>query len=91
MEFKVIDSQEFADYISSFGDARVPVVYQVLYGPRGTVQSARLESVGNWRADRFHTNDRLLEIHFNFQSGKPGQKQSANFRSPADCFPPFAN
>jgi hypothetical protein len=91
MEFKVINSQEFADYIASFGDAPVPVVYQVLYGPSGVVQGTRLESVGSWRAERFHANDQQLGIHFNFKSGKPGQKQTAHFHSPADCFPPKAN
>ena len=88
MEFKVINSQEFADYIASFGDGAVPVVYEVRYGPDGVAQGARLESVGSWQADRFHVNDRLLGIRHTFKGGKIGQKQTAKFRSPADCFPP---
>lgn len=91
MEFKAINSQEFADYISSFGDNRVPAVYQVLYRPGVTAQGVRLESVGSWRAYRFQVNDRLLQIRFNFKSGKPGRKQGGNFHLPADCFPPIAN
>lgn len=89
MEFKAAKSLEFADYISSFGDALVPVVYQVLYGTEGIAHSARLESVGSWQADKFNVNDRLLRIQFAFKGGKLGEKQKANFRAPADCFPPL--
>jgi hypothetical protein len=91
MQFKVINSQEFADYISSFGDAPVPVVYKVLYGSDGLAHGTRLESVGSWQADRFHVNDRLLSVHFTFKGGRPGQKQTANVHNPADCFPPKGN
>lgn len=91
MGFKVINSQAFADYISSFGDAMVPVVYQVLYGSDGLAHGKRLESVGSWGADRFPRNDRLLAISFKFKGSKPGQKQTANIHDPADCFPPKGN
>lgn len=88
MQFKVINSQEFADYISSFGDAPVPVVYQVSYGPDGLVHGTRLKSVGSWQADRFQVNDRLLGIGFTLKGGNPEQKRKAKLRNPADCFPP---
>jgi hypothetical protein len=88
MQFKVINSKEFADYISSFGGGLVPVVYQVSYGPDGLAHGARLESVGSWHADRFHVNERLLSVRFTFKGGKPGQKQTANVHDPTDCFPP---
>lgn len=91
MQFKETNSKEFADYISSFGDGPVPVVYQVLYGSDGLAHGKRLESVGNWQADRFPRNDRLLGISSTFQGGKPGQKQTANIHDPADCFPPRGN
>jgi len=91
MQFKGTNSKEFADYISSFGDGPVPVVYQVLYGSDGLAHGNRLESVGNWQADRFPRNDRLLGISFTFKGGKPGQKQRANIHDPAGCFPPKAN
>lgn len=91
MEFKVINSQEFADYIASFSSGAVPVVYEVRYGPDLLAQGARLESVGSWQADRFHVNERLLGIRYTFKGGKIGQKQTAKFHSPADCFPPKGN
>lgn len=91
MEFKVINSKEFADYIASFGDGAVPVVYEVRYGPDGLAQGSRLESVGSWQADRFHVNERLLGIRYTFKGGKIGQNQTAKSHSPADCFPPKAN
>lgn len=91
MAFKGVKSQEFADYISSFRDALVPVVYQVLYGSDGLAHARRLESVGSWQADRFPKNDRLLGIQFTFKGGKPGQKRTANIHDPADCFPPKGN
>jgi hypothetical protein len=91
MQFKTINSQEFADYISSFGDGLVPVVYQVSYGSDSLVRGTRLESVGTWRADRFHVNDRLLGTRYTFKGGKPGQKQPAKVHAPADCFPPKGN
>src|SRR5271168_4482114 len=67
MEFKGIKSQAFADYISSFGDVPVPVVYQVSYNANGFAGSAQLESVGTWQADRFPRNDRLLGISLTFK------------------------
>lgn len=91
MTFKVINSKEFADYISSFGDGRVPVVYQVLYRSDGSAHGARLESVGSWQADRFPVNDRLLSVVLHVQGRRPGQKQTANVNNPADCFPTKEN
>jgi hypothetical protein len=87
MDFKGINSIEFADYIASFGDARVPVVFEVVYGPDLLAQRARLNSVGSWRADRFQVNDRLLGITFKWDntSGKH------TLRFPAECFPPREN
>jgi hypothetical protein len=89
MEFKAIKSPEFADSISSFGDALVSVVYQVSYGPDGFAHRTRLESVGSWQAERFQVKDRLLGIHFAFKGGKPGQRQKVNFHAPEDCLPPL--
>ncbi|HEY3972820.1 MAG TPA: hypothetical protein VGM18_07435 [Candidatus Sulfotelmatobacter sp.] len=87
MNFKVIRSQEFAEYISSFGSAPVPVTYRVRYGSDGQAEAAKLDSVGNWQAERFPANDRLISIKFEFKKGQPSQKQETGYRSPADCFP----
>jgi hypothetical protein len=91
MTFKVINSKGFADYISSFGDGQVPVVYQVMYGADGFARGQRLESVGSWQADRFHLNEQALSVLYTFKGGKPGQKQPAHTNGTADCFPPKRN
>jgi hypothetical protein len=91
MQFRGTNSLQFADYISSFGDEPIDVVYEVRYGPDGLVHQAQLESVGSWQADRFPVNDRLLGIRSTFKDREPGQKQKAKLRNPADCFPPRRN
>jgi hypothetical protein len=88
MSFKIISSaenaKEFADYITSFEHGKVPVTYEVWYGQDAVVHEARLVSVGDWKRDRFRTNDTLLGVELKFSTGGP-QKQVVH--SPGDCFP----
>ncbi|SRR5229473_5334171 len=90
MNFKVIssreNSKEFADYITSFEHGKVPVTYEVSYGQDGVVRGARLVSVGNWKRERFQTNDTLIGVEMKFSPGG-SRKQSTYFHSPGDCFP----
>ncbi len=87
LSFKVINSPEFANYIASFGDDKVPVVYEVFYRPDGQPAGNRLASVGNWPADKFHHNEQLIGVHHTFKGGTPGKHQSFAFHGSADCFP----
>ncbi len=87
MSFKSINSQEFADYISSFGEDKVPVVYEVFYGPDGRARANRLARVGTWTSDRFPPNDRLVAVSNKFQGGAVGARQSVMLHGSEDCFP----
>jgi hypothetical protein len=90
MDFKVISSREnakeFADYITSFDHGKVPVTYEVAYGQDGVVHGARLLSVGDWKREKFQTNDTLLGVKIKFSPDGP-RKQSRNLSNPGDCFP----
>ena len=87
MSFKIVNSSEFADYISSFGSNKVPVTYEVAYDSNGRPGSKRLASVGTWPSDKFPTNDRLLAVSIEPKSLGPGHSQQFKMRGSADCFP----
>jgi len=90
MNFKVIsskeNSKEFADYITSFEHGKVPVTYEVSYGQDGVVHASRLVGVGDWKREKFQTNDTALGVEMKFVPGGP-RKQRTYFHSPGDCFP----
>ncbi len=87
MSFKATNSSEFAGYISSFGENKVPVVYDVVYGADGRAITNQLVSVGTWRSERFAHNDRLISVSVKFQGGLVGERQSFKLRGSEDCFP----
>jgi len=87
-DFAVTKSQEFADYIASFGAGKVPAIYEVRYGADGQLRRAILVRVGSWPGEKFHPNERLIGTRVLFRNGKPGHTQSAKIHNPADCFPP---
>jgi Arc/MetJ family transcription regulator len=90
MDFKVIssreNSKEFADYIASFDHGKVPVTYEIAYGQDGVVHGVQLVSVGEWKREKFRTNDTLLGVKIKF-SPDGSRKQSKNLSNPGDCFP----
>lgn len=88
LSFKTTNSQEFADYIQSFGQDKVPAVFDVAYGSDGHATSGHLVSVGVWKKDKFTHNDQLISITANFHGGAVGERQSFKVNSPGDCFPP---
>ncbi len=90
MSFKIVNSSEFADYISSFGSNKVPVTYQVAYDSNGRPGAKRLASVGSWQSDKFPTNDRLLAVSIKPKSLGPGRSQQFKLRGSSDCFPSAA-
>jgi hypothetical protein len=87
-DFKITTSKEFADYIASFGDAKVPVKYRVDYDRRDEVVGAILEAVGEWPQERFHANEKSLAVTFRMSAHRPA---GGHLSSPADCFPKPAN
>jgi hypothetical protein len=90
-DFKSTTTKEFADYIESFGDVKVPATYRVSYSPDGSARSAFLESVGKWPGEKFQHSERLIGVGITFHKGKVGQMQPAKIASPADCFPELEN
>jgi hypothetical protein len=91
-DFKVIssgaNSNEFANYVTSFGHGEVPVTYSVRYSANGLFLGAQLLQVGNWTRDKFHPNDGLLGVKITFHAASPGQVQRAKIDNPGECFPP---
>jgi hypothetical protein len=87
--FRVTTSKDFAGYISSFGNSKVPVKYAVDYDRNRQVVGAGLESVGTWPKDRFHMNELSLGTGFRAVVGK--EKISLHSRDPGDCFPNAAH
>jgi hypothetical protein len=85
LDFKTTTSKEFAEYVASFGDNRVPVKFHVDYDRTHQVVGALLEGVGEWPEERFHINERSLGTGFRTL---PNQRTSGgHFNNPADCFP----
>ncbi len=87
MSFKALNSQEFADYISSFQDNRIPVTYDVFYDHDGRPGGSRLASVGTWSRDRFPVNDRLLWVNFKSLGGASKKRQEYQLHGSSECFP----
>jgi hypothetical protein len=91
-DFSVIssgaNSNEFANYVSSFEHGKVPVTYSVRYSANSLFLGAQLLQVGNWTRDKFHPNDGLLGVRITFHAASPGQVQRAKIDSPGECFPP---
>lgn len=88
-DFKVTTSKDFADYIESFGNTKVPVKYRVDYDRNHQIVGAILESVGTWPGKRFNDNERSLGTGFRLI---PGQRNGGGrIRNPGDCFPNPAN
>jgi TonB family protein len=87
ISFRATNSKEFADYISSFGENKVPVVYDVVYDADGRARTNQLSSVGTWKSDRFAHNDRLISVSAKFQGDAVGERQVFEHHGSADCFP----
>jgi hypothetical protein len=87
MNFKVIssspDSAAFAHYIRSFARNEVPVTFKVMRGADNRFLGASLISVGDWPAEKFRTNDRLLGVQI---KPEPAKEVSVPLNSPGDCF-----
>lgn len=93
VSFKVIsagkNAREFADYVSSFEQGKVPIVYELLSSKEGRFVSARFLRVGDWTSDRFHPNDGVLGVQVTFKAGSDtGRTMPTRVSSPANCFPP---
>ena len=80
--FKTPESAEFANYIASFQDRKVPVTYD-LYDVQGHI-GAKLVTVGDWRAEQFHNDDGVIVPVI---TSVPGKSQIVHSESPGDCFP----
>jgi hypothetical protein len=74
---------EFASYVESFSDKKVPVTYDVLYGANGQARGARLARVGTCQSSKFGKSDGLITIRFTSRN-RPGH---AHARLPANCSP----
>jgi hypothetical protein len=79
-------SPDFLEYISSFGDKKVPAQYAVRYGSDGRV-SARFVSIGSWTWDRFPQNSGLLGVRVGVKLSKNEKVKPFHFNDPSDCFP----
>jgi hypothetical protein len=79
-------SKEFADYVESFGNRKVPVKYDVSYDRDRQVVGAGLISVGVWPAERFDITERSVASG---TRAVPNQSRSGALHGkvPADCFP----
>ena len=80
--FKAAESAEFANYIASFQNRKVPVTYD-LYDVQGHI-GAKLVTVGNWRAEQFHNDDGVIVPVITRVSGK---SQIVHSESPGRLFP----
>jgi hypothetical protein len=85
LDFKTTTSEEFAQYVESFGSNRVLVKFHVDYDRNHRVVGAALEGVGEWPGERFQINERSLATGFRTL---PNQRASGgHLHNPADCFP----
>jgi TonB family protein len=87
LSFKATNSHEFADYISSFGEHKVPVVFKVFYGADDRATAGQLVNIGTWGSERFAHNDQLMSVSAIFRGGTAGERQNFKLRGLADCFP----
>jgi hypothetical protein len=84
--FEATTTKEFADYVETFGNRKVPVLYEVKY-VNGQVVGAGLLSVGTWPKSRFNASEISLVTGFKL----PKLNGVMHSKNPADCFPPFGN
>jgi hypothetical protein len=86
VDFTRTESKEFADYVESFGNKKVPVKYDVIYDRDRQVVGAGLISVGVWPAERFDITERSLGSG---TRAVPNESRSGvlHIKAPADCFP----
>ena len=86
VDFTRTKSKEFADYVESFGNKKVPVKHDVSYDRDRQVVGAGLISVGVWPAERFDITERSLGAG---TRAVPNQSRSGvlHNKAPADCFP----
>jgi hypothetical protein len=86
VKFTRTKSKEFADYVESFGNKKVPVKYDVNYDRDRQVVGAGLISVGVWPAERFDITERSLGTGFRAVRNQSGTGVF-HIKTPADCFP----
>lgn len=86
VNFMRTNSKEFADYIESFGNKKVPVKYDVSYDRDRQVVGASLISVGVWPAERFDITERSLTSGTRAVRNQSGSGV-LHGKVPADCFP----
>jgi TonB family protein len=90
LSFKAANSEEFANYVSSFGTDKVPVGFDLVYGEDGVPTASKLAYIGSekmWNAEKFPINDRLLRVSVEPTKKTSGRGQAIVVNSPADCFP----
>jgi len=83
-DFKTTKTKEFADYVATFGNGKIPVQYQVDY-VNGQPVGASLLSVGAWPKSRLDAGEISLATGFKL----PTPTSLVHSRNPLDCFPPF--
>ena len=86
LDFKTTTSKEFAEYVASFADNRVPVKFHVDYDRNQQVVGALLEGVGAWPEERFQINERSLATGFRMLRNQR-TSGGGHVNNPADCFP----
>jgi hypothetical protein len=86
VDFTRTKSKEFADYVQSFENKKVPVKYDVIYDRDRQVVGAGLISVGVWPAERFDITERSLSSGIRAVQNESGSGV-LHFKVPADCFP----
>jgi hypothetical protein len=82
-------SDEFANYIQSFGPQPIPVIFNVSYREDGQPLGAVLVKVGNWDASKLQPNERLLSTTQKLEPGR-AHANTLKLNSPAGCFDPIA-
>ena len=85
LDFKTTTSKEFAEYVASFADNRVPVKFHVDFDRNQQVVGALLEGVGEWPEERFQVNERSLANGFRMLRNQ--RTSGGHLNNPADCFP----
>ena len=81
-------SDQFVNYIQSFGSRQIPVIFNVSYHEDGQPSGAVLVKVGDWEASKLQPNERLLSTT---QKMEPGRAHAnlLKLNSPAGCFDPI--
>lgn len=79
-------SDQSIKYIKSFGSGSVPVVFNVSYGDSGKPSGATLSRIGEWDANKFQRNERLLTTGVRAELSKAEETKTFRVDSPAACF-----